>query len=103
MMSNLAFEPYYEYNQAPHLTPAAMSKQLYIKAFQNISQATQPTPLWEKTMLTVDETAELTGIGTGKIRALTSAENCPFVLWNGTKRLIKREPFVKYLLESYSI
>lgn len=103
MMSNLAFEPYHEYNQAPPLTNAAMSKQLYFKALQNISQATQKTPLWEKTMLTVDEAAELTNIGTNKIRSLTSGENCPFVLWNGTKRLIKREPFIKYLLESYSI
>ena len=30
-------------------------------------------------------------------------EYCPFVLWNGAKRLIKREKLDKYLAEMYSI
>ena len=51
-------------------------------------------PLWEKVMLTIDEAAAYTGVGSRKIRQLTDNERCPFVLWNGSKRLIKREEFV---------
>ena len=52
-------------------------------------------PLWEKVMLTIDEAAAYTGVGSRKIRQLTDNERCPFVLWNGSKRLIKREEFVE--------
>ena len=40
-------------------------------------------PLWEKVMLTIDEAAAYTGVGSRKIRQLTDNERCPFVLWNG--------------------
>ena len=34
---------------------------------------------------------------------LSNDENCPFVLWVGSKRLIKRKLFDKYIEECYSI
>ena len=37
-------------------------------------------PLWEKVMLTIDEAAAYTGVGSRKIRQLTDNERCPFVL-----------------------
>lgn len=46
-------------------------------------------PLWEKTNLTVYEAAAYTGIGADKLRELSDREDCEFVLWNGTKRLLK--------------
>lgn len=36
-------------------------------------------PLWEKVMLTIDEAAAYTGVGSRKIRQLTDNERCPFV------------------------
>ncbi len=45
-------------------------------------------PLWEKTNLTVYEAAAYSGIGADKLRELSDREDCEFVLWNGTKRLI---------------
>lgn len=60
-------------------------------------------PIWEKVTLTVDEAAAYSGVGTKKIRQLTDNEKCPFVLWNGTKRLIKREAFVEFIKQQYSI
>ena len=60
-------------------------------------------PLWEKVMLTIDEAAAYTGVGSRKIRQLTDNERCPFVLWNGSKRLIKREEFVEFIKKQYSI
>lgn len=50
----------------------------------------QEVPLWEKANLTLEEAALYSGIGQGKLRGLTNDEDCPFVLWNGSKRLLKR-------------
>lgn len=54
-------------------------------------------PLWEKRNLTLEEASEYFGIGASKIRELTNQESCDFVLWVGTKRLIKRVKFEQYL------
>ena len=58
-------------------------------------------PLWKKMNLTVEEAAEYSGIGVSKIKETSNQKNCPFVLWNGTKRLIKRKQF-EIILELFS-
>lgn len=60
-------------------------------------------PVWEKSNLTLEEAAAYFGIGTGKLRQITNGEHCPYVLWVGNKRLIKRVPFEEYLKKSYSL
>lgn len=60
-------------------------------------------PLWEKSNLTIDEAAVYFNIGTKKLRAMTESESCPYVLWIGNKRLIKRKEFEEYLRKTYSI
>lgn len=60
-------------------------------------------PIWEKSNLTLDEAAAYSGIGKNKLRELSDAKNCRFVLWNGSKRLIKRVELDRYLSESFSI
>lgn len=60
-------------------------------------------PIWEKTNLTVDEAASYSGIGRDKIKEISNDERCPFVLWVGTKRLIKRKQFDAYIDKMYSI
>jgi len=60
-------------------------------------------PVWEKANLSLEEAAAYFGIGVNKLRDMTNDENCPFVLWNGSKRLIKRKAFECYLEQSYSI
>ena len=60
-------------------------------------------PIWEKANLTIEEAAAYFGIGTNKLRAMTDGESCSFVLWVGSKRLIKRRKFEKFLEEQYSI
>ena len=47
-------------------------------------------PIWKKSNLTVEEAAAYCGIGSRKLREMSDSEFCPFVLWNGSKRLIKR-------------
>ena len=60
-------------------------------------------PIWEKSNLTVEEMAAYSGIGINKIKELTNDEDCPFVLWVGTKRMIKRRLFDEYVEKQYSI
>ena len=60
-------------------------------------------PIWEKANLTLEEAAAYFGIGINKIRQLTNEKNCPFVLWCGSKRLIKRKAKEDYLTKEYSI
>lgn len=60
-------------------------------------------PIWQKSNLTVEEAAAYSGIGVNKIRQLSDDEDCKFVLWIGTKRLIKRRAFDLYIEKQYSI
>ena len=60
-------------------------------------------PIWKKTNLTIEEAATYFGIGMNKLRELTEDENCKFVLYIGSKRLIKRQMFEKYLEQAYSL
>ena len=60
-------------------------------------------PVWEKATLSLEEAAAYFGIGFNKLRDMSNDENCPFVLWNGSKRLLKRKALEKYLESSYSI
>lgn len=60
-------------------------------------------PLWEKSNLTLEEASIYFNIGVNKLRELSSSDDCPFVLWVGNKRLIKRRVFEKELEKLYSI
>ena len=60
-------------------------------------------PFWEKANLTLEEAALYFSIGQQKLRNLTDNEDCDFVLWVGSKRLIKKYKFLKYIEEQYSI
>ncbi|HIT84893.1 MAG TPA: helix-turn-helix domain-containing protein [Candidatus Ornithomonoglobus intestinigallinarum] len=60
-------------------------------------------PIWEKSNLTLEEAAAYSGIGINKLRKLTDREDCDFVLWIGTKRLVKRKKLDEYIEKIYSI
>lgn len=60
-------------------------------------------PFWEKSNLTLEEAAAYSGIGVNKLRELTNEEGCEFVLWVGSKRLIKNQKFNDFIEKSYSI
>ncbi len=60
-------------------------------------------PIWEKSNLTLEEAAAYSGIGINKLRELTNDERCKFVLWVGSKRLIKRRLLDQYTDQCYSL
>ena len=60
-------------------------------------------PIWEKANLSMEEASAYFGIGINKLREMTNDSNCPYVLWNGSKRMIKRKAPEKFLEAAYSI
>ena len=60
-------------------------------------------PVWEKANLTLEEAAAYSNIGINRLRDISDEQNCPFVLWVGSKRLIKRKQFDAFMEKSYSI
>ena len=75
---------------------AGMSKQIRNKFKYDI-------PIYHRPIISVDEATAYSGIGRTKLYELTTMENCPFVIWVGTRRVIKRKSFVEYLERQYSI
>lgn len=68
-----------------------------------IGDMKREVPIWEKSNLTLEEAAAYFGIGINKLRELSEDKNCRFVLWCGSKRLIKRKALDEYLEKAYSI
>lgn len=66
-------------------------------------QTTNTVPIWEKSNLTLAEAADYSGVGINRLRTLSDAKNCPFVLWVGSKRLIKRKKLDEFLEREFSI
>ena len=60
-------------------------------------------PIQEKAALTLEEAAAYSNIGINKIREISNEKDCPFVLWVGNKRLIKRRLFEQFIDKNYSI
>lgn len=60
-------------------------------------------PFWLKSNLTVEEAAAYSGVGRNKLRELTDNEQCSFVLWVGSKRLIKRRLLDEFLDNMYLV
>lgn len=57
----------------------------------------EKVPIHLKMNLTIREAAEYSNIGINKIDAMLKSPNCPFVLYIGTKKLVKRRAFEEYI------
>ena len=60
-------------------------------------------PIWERATITLEEAAAYTGIGINRLRQMTDDLSCGFVLWVGSKRMIKRKKLDQYLDQVCSI
>ena len=54
-------------------------------------------PIWEKLNLTIEEASAYSGIGICTLHKMAREANCPFVLYVGKKKLVKRRDLEKYL------
>ena len=60
-------------------------------------------PIHLKVTLTIREAAEYSNIGINKIDSLLRTPNCPFVLYVGTKKLVKRKEFEQFIRQKLII
>lgn len=67
-----------------------------MKPYENV-------PINLKVTLTIQEAANYSNIGINKINTLLKAPNCPFVLFVGNKKLVKRKEFEEYISKRLNI
>ena len=60
-------------------------------------------PIQEKLLLTIKEAALYSNIGINRIDSMLREEGCPFVLFVGSQKLVKRREFEAYLAERFAV
>lgn len=60
-------------------------------------------PIWEKINLTKQEAAIYSNIGINKIEEMLKDPKCTFVLYVGTKKLVKRKEFEQFISRTLEI
>ena len=67
------------------------------------TEKVKTVPICERLNLTLEEASAYTGIGIELLRELSNGKDCTFVLWVGTKRLLRRKQLEDYLNSCHSI
>jgi hypothetical protein len=62
-----------------------------------MSEAKNTVPIYHKITLSITEANKLTGIGINSIEDRLREPNCPFVLYIGVKKMVKRKEFEEYI------
>ena len=68
-----------------------------------MSEVKNLIPIYYKITLTIEEAAALSNIGINKIDAMLRQPNCPFVLFVGKKKLVKRKEFEEFIRSRLTI
>lgn len=63
----------------------------------------EEVPIYHKALLTLTEAAEYFNIGINKLREITDNCRCPYVLFVGSQRLIKRVKLEQHLDSVYEL
>ena len=66
-------------------------------------QDPESVPIHLKLTLSIKEASEYSNIGINKIDSMLRTPNCPFVLFVGTKKLVKRKEFEHFISEKLVI
>ncbi len=68
-----------------------------------MASKTDQVPIHLKMNLTIKEASEYSNIGINKIDSMLRSPNCPFVLYVGSKKLVKRKEFEQYIQQKLVI
>ena len=68
-----------------------------------MSKEAEKVPIHLRMTLTVKEAAAYGNIGINKVERLLRTQNCPFVLYVGSKKLVKRKKFEEYIRKNLII
>ena len=70
---------------------------------QQMENSINQVPIHLKMTLTAKEPAAYSNIGINKIDSMLRSPNCPFVLFVGSKKLVKRKEFEQYISQALVI
>lgn len=70
----------------------------HISKYKNVE-----IPVWEKTLLTLNEASAYTGLGINRLRTIANSHQNELVVWVGSKRMFKRRKLDEYLEKSISL
>lgn len=79
-------------NHIEHMLEDIVRKMDSRLSFENSSE--------QKMLLTVKEVSKYTGLGVAKIYELSNVPHCPFVVYVGKRRLIKRKAFEEFVYKN---
>lgn len=68
-----------------------------------MNNSEEKLPIDRKLVLSIREAAAYSNIGINKIDSLLRTPNCPFVLFVGSKKLVKRREFEEYISKKFAI
>lgn len=79
-------------------------ERIYVeKNMENNEGMVYELPINVKLNLTIREAAQYSNIGINKIEQMLRRPNCPFALYVGAKKLVKRREFEQYLSTAVAI
>ena len=70
---------------------------------EKVENKVETVPIQFKLTLTIKEAAEYSNIGINKLESLLRSPLCPFVLYVGKKKLVKRKEFERFISENIEI
>ena len=70
----------------------------HISKYKNVE-----IPVWEKTLLTLNEASAYTGLGINRLRTIANSHQNEIVVWVGSKRMFKRRKLDEYLEKAISL
>ena len=60
-------------------------------------------PIWERTLLTINEAADYSGVAVYRLRRIAEKPGCNLIVWVGAKKMYKRRKLDEYLENAVSI
>lgn len=70
----------------------------HISRYKNVD-----IPVWERTLLTLNEASAYTGLGINRLRRIANSNENELIVWVGSKRMFKRRKLDEYLERSVSL
>ena len=70
----------------------------HISKYKNVE-----IPVWEKTLLTLNEASAYTGLGINRLRTIANSHQNELVVWVGSRMMFKRKKLEEYLENAETI
>jgi len=70
----------------------------HISRYKNVD-----IPVWEKSLLTLNEASAYTGLGINRLRRIANNNQNELVVWVGSRRMFKRRKLDEYLEKAVSL